>query len=291
MSIDPILEKALNEYRIPYPQNRVSSNGFIRWGKNQRYWAVSVDKGYFFGDFVTDLSTAVFPKTDVNEADRGFCRRKVEEQMASLEAERAFFYKSTQQRAQRIWENASPLTFSHEYLNRKKAINCGLKMAGEGFLIIPLSDINGTLWTLQFIAGNGKKRFLKNGKKAGNFFMFGMPKRRLFLCEGYATASSVYLATKECTVACFDAGNISKVALNLIQKYPCAELVLCADNDRFNQVNTGIEKAIKIAKLLKTKVIYPVFDEKDTQSTDFNDLHCWYGFAVVSQQIKVALGE
>lgn len=37
MSIDPILEKALNEYRIPYPQNRVSSNGFIRWGKNQRY--------------------------------------------------------------------------------------------------------------------------------------------------------------------------------------------------------------------------------------------------------------
>lgn len=91
MSIDPILEKALNEYRIPYPQNRVSSNGFIRWGKNQRYWAVSVDKGYFFGDFVTDLSTAVFPKTDVNEADRGFCRRKVEEQMASLEAERAFF--------------------------------------------------------------------------------------------------------------------------------------------------------------------------------------------------------
>ena len=170
-------------------------------------------------------------------------------------------------------------------------INCGLKMAGEGFLIIPLSDINGTLWTLQFIAGNGKKRFLKNGKKAGNFFMFGMPKRRLFLCEGYATASSVYLATQECTVACFDAGNISKVALNLIHKYPCAELVLCADNDRFNQVNTGIEKAIKIAKLLKTKVIYPVFDEKDTQSTDFNDLHCWYGLAVVSQQIKVALGE
>ena len=37
MRYDPVLENALREYRIPYPQNRASSNGFIRWGKNQRY--------------------------------------------------------------------------------------------------------------------------------------------------------------------------------------------------------------------------------------------------------------
>ena len=49
MSIDPILEKALNEYRIPYPQNRVSSNGFIRWGKNQRIGLFPLIKATFLG--------------------------------------------------------------------------------------------------------------------------------------------------------------------------------------------------------------------------------------------------
>ena len=147
MRYDPVLENALNEYRIPYPQNRASSNGFIRWGKNQRYWAIPVDNGYFFGDFAIDLSTAVFPGRDINDFDRKRYSKRVQDLIEQMEAERAFFYKASQQRAQKIWEETPFLTFSHEYLKKKKALNFGLKVAGEGFLIIPISDINGELWT------------------------------------------------------------------------------------------------------------------------------------------------
>lgn len=289
MSFDALLENALREYRIPYPQNRASSTGFIRWGKNQRYWAVLVDDGYFFGDFATDLSTMVFPEKKINAFDRNAHLKKVHALMDQMEAERAFFHKATQQRAQKIWENTPFLTFSHEYLKKKKALNHGLKIAGEGFLIIPLSDINGTLWTLQFIDGNGKKRFLRNGKKTGNFFMFKQTQKRIFICEGYATGSSIFQAMQESVVCCFDAGNIACVAPQLALKYPDSELIFCADNDRFNEINIGLEKAKSIAGQLKAKVVYPVFDENDTQSTDFNDLHCWYGLDAVRRQIGSSL--
>lgn len=291
MRYDPVLENALHEYRIPYPQNRASSNGFIRWGKNQRYWAIQVDDGFFFGDFATDLSTAVFPNREVNDYDTKTYSKRVSDLIEQTDQERNYFYIKTKERAQKIWETSACLTYSHDYLVRKKSVSSGLKIAGEGCLIIPLYDINGELWTLQFIDANGTKRFLKNGKKSGNFFMFGKPQNRIYICEGYATASSVYQAVKECVVACFDAGNLSKVALQLAQKYPKAALVFCADNDRFNLVNVGIEKAKNSAQSLKAKVVYPVFDEKDTQSTDFNDLHCWYGLNFVRQQIITSLGE
>lgn len=290
MRYDPVLENALHEYRIPYPQNRASSNGFIRWGKNQRYWAIPVDDGYFFGDFVSDLSTAVFPGKEVDDFDRTRYSKRVQELIEQMEAERAFFYKASQQRAQNIWESTPYLTYSHEYLKKKKALNYGLKVAGEGFLIIPLSDISGELWTLQFIDNHGKKRFLRNGKKSGNFFMFKQSMKHIFICEGYATGSSIFLAMQESVVCCFDAGNLAYVASLLAQKYPDSELIFCADNDRFNEINTGIEKAKKVARQLKAKVIFPVFDENDTQSTDFNDLHCWYGLDFVRQQISSSLG-
>lgn len=105
MRYDPVLENALHEYRIPYPQNRASSNGFIRWGKNQRYWAIPVDDGYFFGDFVSDLSTAVFPGKEVDDFDRTQYSKRVQDSIEKMEAERTFFYKASQQRAQNIWES------------------------------------------------------------------------------------------------------------------------------------------------------------------------------------------
>ena len=89
MRYDPVLENALHEYRIPYPQNRASSNGFIRWGKNQRYWAIPVDDGYFFGDFASDLSTAVFPGKEVGDFDRTRYSKRVQDLIEQMEAESA----------------------------------------------------------------------------------------------------------------------------------------------------------------------------------------------------------
>ena len=119
--------------------------------------------------------------------------------------------------------------------------------------------------------------------------MFKQSQKRIFVCEGYATGSSIFQAMQESVVCCFDAGNIACVAPQLALKYPDSELIFCADNDRFNEINIGLEKAKSIAGQLKAKVVYPVFDENDTQSTDFNDLHCWYGLDAVRRQIGSSL--
>ena len=42
-------------------------------------------------------------------------------------------------------------------------------------IMIPVSDQKGKVWTVQTIAENGFKSWLKGGKKHGNFFILGQP--------------------------------------------------------------------------------------------------------------------
>lgn len=91
-----------------------------------------------------------------------------------------------------------------------------MKITVSRSLIIPLRDANGKIWTLEYITEQGKKFMMKSGLKKGRFYMFGKPAKRLFLCEGYATAESVYSVVKECTVCCVDAGNLKEVASDVL---------------------------------------------------------------------------
>ena len=283
------LEKALFDADIPLPKQNINEMSFTRWGKNSRFWAIKVDDGYFFGDFVSGSSLSVFPNKDSIRDSHWLSRNIHPEHIRHWQIEQDYFYDLAKQRAQSVWEKLPFLTYSHPYLSKKKALNMGLKLSGKGGLVIPLKDIKGEIWTLQFITPLGEKFYLKGGRKTGKFFMFGKPEKTIFLCEGYATASSIYMAVKECVIACFDATNLGKAAIEIAVKYPDKKLVFCADNDRFHEYNTGIEKATLAAQHLKAKVVYPVFDDKDTQSTDFNDLHCWYGLDLVKAQIQGAL--
>ena len=287
--IDSLLEKALFDADIPLPEQDVNEKSFTRWGKNSRFWAIKVDDGYFFGDFVSGSSLSVFHNNDIVRDREWFSRKVSPDHIRHWQLEQDYFHDLAKQRAQSVWDTLPFLTYSHPYLSKKKALNMGLKLSGKGNLVIPLKDTKGEIWTLQFITPQGEKFYLKGGRKAGKYFMFGKPEKRIFLCEGYATASSVYMAVKECVVACFDAGNLEKVGSEIVVKYPDKKLIFCADNDRFHEYNTGIEKATLAAKTLKAKVVYPMFDDKDTQSTDFNDLHCWYGLDLVKAQIQGAL--
>ena len=49
-----------------------------------------------------------------------------------------------------------PFLFSHDLKEHK------------GSIIVPAYDVNGKLWTLQFIDQEGNKRFLSGGKKKGS---------------------------------------------------------------------------------------------------------------------------
>jgi conjugative relaxase-like TrwC/TraI family protein len=176
-------------------------------------------------------------------------------------------------------------------------------------IIIPLKDLDGKIHTLQSIAEDGKKRFLKSfmegaGGKMGRVFIFNESNlgnsRNVIIAEGFATAASIDRAVnhgqpesqKIPIAVCFDAGNIEHSLKNIKERYPTHSFTIAADNDSLKNGhgrNVGEEKAIAAAKKYGAKVISPKFINQQqlhqtNKSSDFNDLHKIEGIEAVRKQ-------
>lgn len=82
-----------------------------------------------------------------------------------------------------------------------------------------MRDAQGTLSSLQEIYADGEKSFLFGGAKQGRFFTIpGTGK--VAVCEGYATAASIHMATGWTTVVAFDAGNLLPAAQAWREAHP-----------------------------------------------------------------------
>lgn len=135
------------------------------------------------------------------------------------------------------------------------------KFIKRGVAFVPMRDAAGKLWNLQILWPTGKKTFLKYGRKQGTFHGLGEPKTEgpLLLSEGYATAATIYEATGHATAAAFDAGNLMPVAIALRERYPHAEMAVCADNDVETAGNPGVRMGREAADRVGAKLIVPVF--------------------------------
>lgn len=167
---------------------------------------------------------------------------------------------------------------------------------------IPATDVNGKLWSMQFISNNGTKRFAKNSRKEGCFHALGgldaiecAP--AIVIAEGYATAASVSEALGFATIAAFDAGNLGSVARNLHEKFPDKPIIITGDDDRLLEVrqgiNPGLIKAQEAARAVNGTAIFPIFapgeQAQDPKGfTDFNDLatKSSLGAEAVRRQVK-----
>ena len=254
---------------IPTPNKNTETYKIIRWGKNNRYWLRKFQGGYIFGDFVRGLSAHVFDKTYKGKQLETVLKKMIQ---ARKDAENKLsqVYENAAKKAENIW-NATSEASDHAYLLKKKVLSYGLKNY-KGCLVIPLRDVDGKLWSLQFINENHEKRFLSGGKKKGCFFLIGSLADNVFVCEGYATGATIYECTGEPVVVAFDAGNLKPIVEALHKKYPHLKMILCADNDCYGEINTGVEKAKEAAKSVGAKVVIPSFKDTSTQPTDFNDL-------------------
>jgi hypothetical protein len=90
----------------------------------------------------------------------------------------------------------------------------------------------------EMIHADGKlHRFASNGDRADA--------NTVLLCEGYATAASLYEATCYQVVMAFSAGNLTPVAEQVRQQLPTAVIVLAADNDlrTDEKPNVGLDAA------------------------------------------------
>ena len=160
------------------------------------------------------------------------------QQALKIEQQRA----QAAQRAEDDIQAADVATDDHPYLISKGVKAHGL-LRDLDKLLIPISDASGKVISYQTIAGDGKKLFLAGGKKSGGFFIIGQATDTVYVCEGYATAASVYEATGSCTVVAFDAGNLAPVVTGLRDVWPRAEIVICADNDASGAGLDGARKA------------------------------------------------
>lgn len=169
-------------------------------------------------------------------------------------------------------------------------------------LIVPLSDVSGTPWSVQFISPDGQKRYLKGGRKRGLFHLIpragDQPLRAIYICEGLATGASIHLATNGQPVACaMDAGNLLLVAQAIRTRHPKLELVLCGDEDLWTRRpdsapwNPGREAATAAAKAIGARVVFPRFANLQDRPTDFNDLHQREGLDVVREQLTSSAPE
>lgn len=175
-------------------------------------------------------------------------------------------------KARDILARAVPAEANHPYLIRKQIPAQTLKTY-KGSVLAELRDSEGILHSLQFIKPDGGKFFLSGGRTKGVFHTFGDLEQStsIYICEGLATACTVYQWKQCATLAAMNAGNLLPVGLALRQAYPSTRLVFAADNDRYNAAgNIGKDKAEQAARIVEGSVLLPEF-APDSQGTDWND--------------------
>jgi antirestriction protein ArdC/phage/plasmid primase-like uncharacterized protein len=208
-------------------------------------------------------------------AQKRYIRRQMEQQM----------YEATSKRLLEELRGPGCSLERSEY-HEAKRINATLGApVRNGDVLVPGYDLQGKVWTVQYIKADGTKRFAKDSRKHGCFHVVGALNSAIALqnitispivviAEGYATAVSICEQAKTCTVAAFDAGNLLVVATAMREQHKDKVIVIAGDDDHRLEVNPGRTKALEAAAAINGVAIFPQFsaEQKNRGMTDFNDL-------------------
>ena len=284
-----LLYDGLNKYHIELSRKRYTTTaGFMRWGKNNRYWAIETGDGYTFGDYATGLKDSIFIRANNNLSFQEIQQRKaaIQEAQAKAEQQRQKEQEDKVIEVTNLWQSLPNANQSHEYLTKKQVLSYGLKQLDDS-LVVPLCDANGKMWSIQYIHPDGRKQFYTGGRTKGCFYVLGEIHDKVVFCEGYATGASVYQATTIPVAIAFNAGNLENVVIALKKKHPNLNIIIGADNDYKEnaQTNVGRDVAMQIAeKYNNIKVIVPYMNENC--KCDFNDIAVAKGLGEVRKQFS-----
>ena len=226
-----------------------------------------------------DRGTLDAMTAEEKEAMRERIRQEKEAAQARREEER----RAAAEKANRIFQTLPPAGKDNPYLKLKGVLPRGdMRQDKEGRLVLPVLNKDGRLTSLQYIDGEGSKRFLKGGGKVGCFFPVPAKKGGqdgpLLIGEGCATVASACMASGYAGLVAFDSGNLEAVAKMARSKYPDREIVLLADNDctdkdgnpRPDDKNPGLVAATAAAQTVGGKLaVCPAIRGR---KADFNDL-------------------
>lgn len=214
----------------------------------------------------------------MSRVERDAFYAKVRAAKAEAQRQREVEQQQAAERAAELWSKTRPASPSHPYLVKKR-IQPGVARQSGDLLVLKIEDIDGSIRSLQYIAPDGTKRMLSGGAKRAHFVVVAgsLPADVIVIAEGFATASTV--ATQfsgACVLAAIDAGNLLPVAEAAHKRYPAAQIVVAADDDRATDGNPGLTKAREAAAAVKGRLIRPVWPEGSPETlSDFNDLAAW----------------
>lgn len=183
--------------------------------------------------------------------------RKVRAARSAADEERQKRRETAQETASDIWGNVSPASDDHPYLQKKGVASHGLRVSGDGRLIVPMMNPDGEIVSLQFISDTGEKRYLGGGAAEGCFHAIHGAGDNAYVAEGYATAATIHELTGATVYVSFSAGQLKAVA-KTARGYHEGELVIVADND-----TTGRSAAADAAQATKSRVVVPPLDGMD----------------------------
>jgi putative DNA primase/helicase len=250
-------------------------------------WYVAYHSLLIMGDWQTGI-TELFKPNGHQQTHQD--KQRIKQSIERHRQEKEVLQRQTATYASQTYQSATEAII-HPYLTFKGLGNAdGLKIEKDQ-LLIPLFDLaNGKVENLQRIYPDRSKRFLKNGRITGLCCPCGLlnmqsewPEQltKVFICEGYATAASVYQMTNQPALAAMNSGNLLAVGKAAKEKWPDTEIVFAGDDDYLTEqkrgINPGKLKANEAAHELDAQVSFPPFtlEQKFAGLSDWNDY--WLG--------------
>ena len=165
-----------------------------------------------------------------------------------------------------IWRDAGAASPEHPYLQTKGISPHGTRITGDGRLMVPMYSPDGDLASIQYIDGQGEKKYHSGGKAGGSFFSVGEQTEHILIAEGFATAATLHEVTGlQCYIA-FSASNLPKVSAMLREQLgPRHAITVVSDHD---QHGVGRNYADQSAAESGVSVVMP-----PTPGQDANDYH------------------
>lgn len=188
------------------------------------------------------------------------------------------------------FEAATPCT-THSYLAAKGIQAHGI-LEADGNLVIPMRDVAGTLQGLQAITPDGHTEFFPPDIAKGCFHAIEGDSDALLICESYAEGASLHEATGYAVSIAFRADNLEAVALAQKAEFPDVPIIIiiAADNDHQTPGQPSLTAANNAAQVVGCTVAVPDFGtNKESQLTNFNDLHQILGLDAVKRCIDAVL--
>lgn len=276
-------------------------------GSNKPLWAVAHDDGdkirIHYGDFRTGQSETWFSDSDrdqstITQEQREQWKRERIQREDKLIKEK----EDNQKRAIDIWRPIFDKSEAaeHPYLIKKNIDSCysakvNNSFDGKGELLIPIYNKGGNFAGVQRISQDFEKKISSGTQMSGSFSFVGRLRNAkvVHVVEGYATACSIRMALGDSAaiLISFNANNLIGAITTLRSFNSECEVIICADDDVFTfingkQTNVGVNKACVVTTLLDNiSVLKPVFKNRETFPTDFNDLHSLEGIEVCRDQL------